>query len=564
MDIIQIKDLILFAYHGVMKEENVVGQKFCISARLYTNTRSAGLSDELKYSVDYSAVCEMIKNFVENNTFNLIEALAEKLAKKILLTYDNIEKVELEVKKPWAPVHLPLDTVSVKIERGWHTAYLSLGSNIGNKEGNLDNALKILDDSDEINVKLISDYIVTAPVGYTEQDDFLNCAAVIKTLLEPSELLDVIHQTEAKGKRERLIHWGPRTIDIDIILYDDQIIESKDLHIPHIEAVNREFVLRPLAQIAPNAIHPIEKKTVSQLLGELYSRTVNVTSDYLEFGFEEIDRLKVGENTKVAYFGVEGTYSQQAMEYYFGEDGYQSFALPKFIDVMNAVHNGEADYGVVPIENSSTGGITDIYDHMLDYDIYIVGEQIVKIEHALLGLPGSCIGNIKKVFSHTQGLRQCSSFFENNPLIQPVEVSSTAAGAQMVINDNDMTQGAIAAKRAAKVYGLDILKTAVNEQNNNSTRFIILSDRKQYINSAKKISISFETKHESGALYRILSHFYHNGLNLEKIESRPIMGKTWEYRFFVDIAGRLDMQSVKNALSGIGEESEGFNIIGNY
>ena len=130
--------------------------------------------------------------------------------------------------------------------------------------------------------------------------------------------------------------------------------------------------------------------------------------------------------------------------------------------------------------------------------------------------------------------------------------------------DNDISQAAIAAESAAELYGLKILKNRVNEQDNNSTRFIILSSRKEYVRNSGKISISFEAKHESGALYRILSHFYQNGINLEKIESRPIPNRTWEYRFFVDIDGNLQMQSVKNALGGVCQESEGMNIIGNY
>lgn len=564
MDIIEIKDLELFAYHGVMPEENVVGQKFCITARLFTNTSAAGISDDINKSINYADVCNLIKNYVQDNTFKLIEAVAEGIADMILQTYNAVEKLSVEVKKPWAPVHMPVDTVSVRIERSWHTAYLSLGSNMGDKKANLDNAISLLNNNNKIKVIKVSDYIVTAPVGYTDQDDFLNCAIGIKTLLEPDDLLSVIHSVEAAGKRERLLHWGPRTIDVDIILYDNLIIDTDNLHIPHIEAVNREFVLKPLSQIAPYSVHPIEHKTVKQLLDMLYKRTMNKTQESIDFGFEKIDKLKVDKQTKVAFFGVEGTYSQQAMEYFFGEDGYQSYALPKFVDVMKAVHDGKADYGVVPIENSSTGGITDIYDHMLDYDIFIVGEQIIKIDHALLGIPGSRLNDIKVVYSHTQGLRQCSSFFESHPEIKPVEVSSTAAGAQRVLEDGDASKAAIAAKRAAKVYGLDVLLTAVNEQNNNSTRFIIISAKKQYISSSGKISISFETKHESGALYRILSHFNSNGINLEKIESRPIPGRTWEYRFFVDIDGRLDMQGVKNALASVAEESEGLTIIGNF
>lgn len=264
------------------------------------------------------------------------------------------------------------------------------------------------------------------------------------------------------------------------------------------------------------------------------------------------------------YFGDEGSYSQQAMERFFGKGGYISYARQKFTDVMKAVSEGEADYGVVPIENSSTGGITDIYDHMLEYNIHIVGEQIIKIEHALLAKKGVKAEDICKVYSHSQGIRQCSSFFNSHPEIEAIAVSSTVAGAKAAAEASDNSSAAIASEKAADVYGLEILKSRINEQDNNSTRFVVFSSEKKYIKNAQKISISFEAKHESGALYRILSHFYRNGINLEKIESRPIPDRTWEYRFFVDIAGNLMMQSVKNSLGGAEEESEGLTILGNY
>lgn len=564
MDIISIKDVTVFAYHGVMQEENSIGQKFIISAELSLDTSIAGESDDIEESVDYAQVCNIIKSYAENNTFNLIEALAEGLAKCLLLEYMNVSGVTIEVKKPWAPVHMPVDTVSVKISRKWHDAYLSIGSNIGNKKEHLDLAVERLSDTCGIQVAKVSDYIVTEPVGYTMQDDFLNAAVHIRTILSPDSLLDIIHDIENMDGRIRDIHWGPRTIDIDIILYDDMIISEDNLVIPHPEAYKREFVLKPLAQIAENVIHPTLGRSIGMLYNELAAGSCCPVSEEMDIDFESIEMLRVDMDTKIAFFGEEGTYSQQAMERFFGKGGYISFSRPTFTDVMEAVCDGEADYGVVPIENSSTGGITDIYDHIHDYNIYIVGEQIIKIEHALLGLPESDITDIRRVYSHSQGIRQCSSFFKAHPDITPIAVANTITGAKTVLLDNDKSQGAIAALGAAELYGLKVLKSRVNEQDNNSTRFIVLSAKKEYVKNSKKISISFEAKHESGALYRILSHFYQNGINLEKIESRPIPNRTWEYRFFVDIAGNLQMKSVKKALNGVCKESEGMDIIGNY
>lgn len=268
MDQICIKRLEVFARHGALPEENTLGQKFLISATLYCDTRRAGETDALSDSVNYAEVSELIKKSTEDHVFQLLERLAWYLAKKILVTYPQVQKVDLEIEKPWAPVLLPLETVSVKITREWKTAYLSIGSNMGDREKFLNDAIRMLQ---EKNTQVIecSSFIETDPVGYTNQDKFLNAAVAIKTLRSPKELLELIHAIEVKLGRERVIHWGPRTIDLDIILYGDEIIQTKDLTIPHIEMTNRMFVLEPLAQIAPYVVHPVMHKTIQQLKEKL-------------------------------------------------------------------------------------------------------------------------------------------------------------------------------------------------------------------------------------------------------------------------------------------------------
>lgn len=265
MDRINIKRLEVFAKHGVIPEENVLGQKFIISATLYCDTRKAGMTDELSESVNYAEVAALIKKSTEGHVFRLIERLAEYLAREILRSFPQIEKVELEVEKPWAPVLLPLETVSVKITRAWNTAYLSIGSNLGDKKANLLEAIHLLNEDSETKVLRQSSFIQTEPVGYTEQDDFLNGVLEIKTLRSPEELLELIGNIEQALKRERVIHWGPRTIDLDIIFYNDEIIQSEKLIIPHKEMANRMFVLEPLCEIAPYVRHPVFHKTVLEL-----------------------------------------------------------------------------------------------------------------------------------------------------------------------------------------------------------------------------------------------------------------------------------------------------------
>lgn len=265
MDQIIIKNLEVFAYHGVLKEENTLGQKFLVSAELGTDIREAAHDDDIQKSINYASVCKSIDAFLKEHTYNLIETTAERLAEYLLLTYDRIDTIQLEIKKPWAPILMTLDTVSVSIQRKWHRAYLGIGSNLGDKEANLKEAIRLLDEDEVTKVLRVSSLIVTEPVGGVEQDDFLNGALLIKTLRSPMELLNLIARIEKELKRERIIHWGPRTIDLDILFYDDEVLQTKDLTIPHPELANRLFVLEPLSEIAPWMKHPVLGETVIAL-----------------------------------------------------------------------------------------------------------------------------------------------------------------------------------------------------------------------------------------------------------------------------------------------------------
>ena len=269
MDKIHIKNLEVFARHGVFPEENVLGQKFVVSAVLHTSTRAAGKTDDLTKSIHYGEVSQFVTEFMEQNTFQLLETAAERLAEELLLNTERLEKIRLEIKKPWAPVGLPLETVSVEIERGWHTAYIAFGSNLGDKEANLRLGVEGLRSIRGCRVEAVSDFLVTVPYGGVEQDDFLNGAMKIRTLLTPHELLERLHEIEQEAKRERVVRWGPRTLDLDILLYDDLILDEEDLHIPHIEMYKRDFVLKPLCQIAPYARHPVYNRTAAELLADL-------------------------------------------------------------------------------------------------------------------------------------------------------------------------------------------------------------------------------------------------------------------------------------------------------
>lgn len=269
MDKIKISELEIYGHHGVMKEENVLGQKFLVSAELYTDIRKAGKSDDISDSINYAEVSHFIKEFMQKHTFQLIEAVAENLSQEILLKFSQVQKICLTVKKPWAPILLPLDTVSVEVKRGWKRVYLSIGSNMGDKQAHLKRAVHALKSDQRIKVKAVSEFLITKPYGNLEQEDFLNGAVSIDTLYTPYELLDRIHEIEKEDGRERKVHWGPRTIDLDILLYENNIMEEDELTIPHPEMHMRQFVLEPLKQIAPWAKHPVFGMTVEALNRQL-------------------------------------------------------------------------------------------------------------------------------------------------------------------------------------------------------------------------------------------------------------------------------------------------------
>ena len=272
MDKIEIKKLEIFANHGVFPEENVLGQKFVISATLYTDTRKAGLTDELTASIHYGEVSHMITKFTKEHTYKLLEALAENLCQMLLQELPLLKMITLRIEKPWAPVALPLETVAVEITRRWHTAYVAFGSNLGDKKKFLDDGIQGLRTTPSCEVEAVSEYLVTEPYGGVEQDEFLNGVLKLRTLLTPEELLDRLHELEAAANRERIIHWGPRTLDLDILFYDNEIIDTPDLHIPHIDMENRDFVLKPMDEIAPYYRHPVLNKTIHQLLTELLAK----------------------------------------------------------------------------------------------------------------------------------------------------------------------------------------------------------------------------------------------------------------------------------------------------
>lgn len=269
MDCIRIIQLEVFAYHGCEEHEKINGQKFYVDANLYTDIRNPGISDDLNETVNYATVCKFINKFMTNNRFDLIEAVAEQTVRALLKEFPKVRAVDFSIYKPDAPMRLPFGNVAVSISRKWNKAILSIGSNIGDREGYLNSAVDSLYDDENCRVNVVSNYLETEPYGPVEQDRFLNGCIEIETLYSPKELLKKVNKIEAEAGRTREIHWGPRTLDIDIIFFGNEIVDDVELKIPHMEMHKRLFVLEPLKQIAPYWKHPIFHKTVSQMLEDL-------------------------------------------------------------------------------------------------------------------------------------------------------------------------------------------------------------------------------------------------------------------------------------------------------
>ena len=320
--------------------------------------------------------------------------------------------------------------------------------------------------------------------------------------------------------------------------------------------------LRSLTHNAFNA-HGVQElfEQIMSMSRKLQYRLLAERGSMGNLPFIGVDSLG-GEKARVVFQGAEGAYSQAAMVSYFGEE-VNSFHVETFRDAMTAIDEGSADFAVLPIENSTAGIVSEIYDLLAEFENYIVGEQIIKIEHCLMGVSGTELSDIRTVYSHPQSLMQSARFLSSKDW-QQISMQNNAFAARKVAEDKDISKAAIASEYAARLYGLTVLEKGVNDSSTNSTRFIIVTNQKIFLRDAKKVSICFEIPHESGSLYHMLSHFIYNHLNMNRIESRPIEGRNWEYRFFIDFDGNLADSSVKNALRGLREEARNLRILGNY
>lgn len=337
----------------------------------------------------------------------------------------------------------------------------------------------------------------------------------------------------------------------------------------HKPVFDKERELQKIQKVCTQAKEERNRKGVEELFTQIMSLSrklqYGILNEYEKndlFSFQMCEKL-VDEHTKVLFQGADGAYSQLAMERFFGKE-IENTHVETFRDAMEAVGRNEADFAVLPIENSTVGIVSEIYDLLVEYENVIVGEQIIPINHCLMGIPGASEDGIAQVYSHPQSLMQTQEFLKQHPDWQQISMRNNAFAACKVAEDGDRSQAAIASEYAAKRYGLEVLRKNIHQCKDNATRFIVVSGKKLFLENADKISVCFELPHESGVLYHILSHFIYNNLNMTRIESRPMKEKGFEYRFFIDFQGNLKEAAVQNALRGLKEEALNFRILGNY
>ena len=335
------------------------------------------------------------------------------------------------------------------------------------------------------------------------------------------------------------------------------------------KVLDRQREKEKLENVAGKASNPFNKKGVTELYEQLMSMSRKLQYEQLvkagalgRLPFIQVDSLDA-DQARVVFPGTEGAYSEVAMKRYFGENC-NSFYVRTFREAMEAIEDGAADFAVLPIENSTAGAVDEMYDLLVEFENYIVGETVIPIRHTLSGLPGASLKDVKTVYSKGVALMQATHFLDAHSSWQRINVANTAIAAKKVVEDQDPSQAAVCSAYGAKVHGLQVLVDNINDNEHNSTRFIVVTNQKIFLKHASKISICLEVSHESGSLYRVLSHFIYNDLNMTKIESRPIEGRDWEYRFFIDFEGNMADGAVKNAIRGLREECRNLRILGNY
>ncbi len=267
---------------------------------------------------------------------------------------------------------------------------------------------------------------------------------------------------------------------------------------------------------------------------------------------------------KVGFLGAYGTFSEIAVKQFFRGKNYTACSYTNFPDIIREIEQDQLDYAMLPIENTTTGIIYRTYDLLKDSDVFAVGEQNVRIEEHLIGLPGAKIEELREVYTHPEPIEQCRGFFNQHPWIRPIAFQDTAKSVEYVKQCQDPTKAALASWLAAEHYGLPILMSRVQDNQENITRFFCIAHHPQKIKGANKISMFFVVNHEPGALYHVIEVFARHGINMLKLESRPLKGRVFEYCFYIDFDGSTEQRSTQEALAEVRRLCIEMKILGCY
>lgn len=311
------------------------------------------------------------------------------------------------------------------------------------------------------------------------------------------------------------------------------------------------------AEVIEKNINYLRNKDLSPYLKDFYNHLMKLSKDYQKL---QIGKAKSQQN--VCFQGTSGSYSEEALYEYFGS-GAIAYPVKEFEDVFIKLKDQSVDYGVLPIENSSTGAIREVYDLLQKYGLYIVGNMTLKINHNLMAIEEANIEDIKTIYSHPQAFKQCSEFLKDRDL-ELIPYYNTAVSAEYIREKGSKTMAAIGSKKAAAANGLRIIKENINNDDNNYTRFIIIGKKIETNDINDAISIVFSSPNKVGMLYDSLEIFKRNNLNMTRIESRPIVGKPWEYFFYIDFEGDINNIHVKEAIDYIQANSSYFKLLGTY
>jgi len=302
--------------------------------------------------------------------------------------------------------------------------------------------------------------------------------------------------------------------------------------------------------------------SLMEVARELQSRKMLEAEETIEKKLD-VQEIKNQKEGKVGFFGSPGSFSEEAMLKYFGTIENPN-AYDEFEDIFVAVKNNEIKYGILPIENSSTGAISQVYDLIYKYGFYIVGEECIKINQHLIGIKGTTLDTIKEVYSHPQPIEQSTEFLKNHSDWKLIPFHSTSVSAKLISDLKDTSKAVIASNRSASIYNLDIIKENINNKSDNSTRFIVISKKIETDASCNKVSVVFSLEHKAGTLYKLLRHFAENNINMMKIESRPMEKGAWKYFLYVDFEGNVESEKITKALKLIEQSSAYFKLIGGY